>query len=209
MLAALGFMGLANIHPDERPQGVGRDMHQCHGRRHLHSFGRVGLSWHIALAMAGGSIAGGYGGAGFARRIGKEKARAAVVVIGFLVAALLLFQKPMSKITFVLDFALRRSPGENVPDSARKASNPRHGRVRCSHQALIFSMSTSLPGRDPGRRRLQALPVAPVIGKPARRSRQESVAESIHSRRAPGAQFNRARFGSLLPMPRGPGGNST
>jgi uncharacterized membrane protein YfcA len=39
--------------------------------------------------MIGGAIAGGYGGARFARRIGKQKSRAAVVVIGFGIAALL------------------------------------------------------------------------------------------------------------------------
>jgi uncharacterized membrane protein YfcA len=39
--------------------------------------------------MIGGAIAGGYGGARFARKIGKERSRAAVVVIGFGIAALL------------------------------------------------------------------------------------------------------------------------
>ncbi len=36
---------------------------------------------------------GGYAGAVFARRIGKEKARAAVIVIGLLVTAILVWQQ--------------------------------------------------------------------------------------------------------------------
>ena len=39
-----------------------------------------------------GAVAGGYAGARFARSIGKEKARAAVVVIGLAVAAVLLLR---------------------------------------------------------------------------------------------------------------------
>jgi hypothetical protein len=54
---------------------------------------RGAVDWPAALIMIAGAIAGGYAGAGFARRIGREKARAAVVVIGFLVAALLLIQR--------------------------------------------------------------------------------------------------------------------
>jgi len=54
---------------------------------------RGAVDWPVALIMIAGAIAGGYAGAGFARRIGKERARAAVVVIGLLVAALLLIQQ--------------------------------------------------------------------------------------------------------------------
>jgi uncharacterized membrane protein YfcA len=43
--------------------------------------------------MIAGATVGGYAGARFARRIGKEKARAAVVVIGLGVTAVLLLQR--------------------------------------------------------------------------------------------------------------------
>ena len=43
--------------------------------------------------MIVGGIIGGYAGARLARRIGKERARKAVVVIGFLIVALLFWQR--------------------------------------------------------------------------------------------------------------------
>jgi uncharacterized membrane protein YfcA len=43
--------------------------------------------------MAGAAIAGGYGGARFARRIGRERARKAVVVIGFAITVILLLRR--------------------------------------------------------------------------------------------------------------------
>jgi uncharacterized protein len=49
--------------------------------------------WPAALVIVVGATLGGYGGARFARRIGKEKARAAVVVIGLLVTAILFWQR--------------------------------------------------------------------------------------------------------------------
>ena len=51
------------------------------------------MAWPEALILAVGAIAGGYGGARFARSIGKEKARAAVVVIGLAVTAILFWQQ--------------------------------------------------------------------------------------------------------------------
>ena len=54
---------------------------------------RGAVDWPAALIMIAGAIAGGYGGALFARRIGRDKARAAVIVIGLLVAGILLFQQ--------------------------------------------------------------------------------------------------------------------
>ena len=91
MLAVLGFLGLS-------------DLHAAHGIKNFFGMGingvaagyfilRGAVDWPAALIMIAGAIAGGYAGAGFARRIGREKARAAVVVIGFLVAAILLFEQ--------------------------------------------------------------------------------------------------------------------
>src|SRR6476661_1432850 len=90
MLAVLGFLGLADIHA---ANGVKNFFGMCiNGVAAGYFIVRGAVHWPAALIMIAGAIAGGYFGAGFARRIGREKARAAVVVIGVLVAALLLFQ---------------------------------------------------------------------------------------------------------------------
>jgi len=91
MLAVLGFLGLSDIHA---ANGVKNFFAMCiNGVAAGYFIFRGAVDWPAALIMIAGAIAGGYAGAGFARRIGKEKARAAVVVIGLLVAALLLFQR--------------------------------------------------------------------------------------------------------------------
>jgi uncharacterized membrane protein YfcA len=91
MLAVLGFLGLSNIHA---ANGVKNFFGMCiNGVAAGYFIFRGAVDWPAALIMVAGAIAGGFAGSGFARRIGKEKARAAVVVIGFLVAALLLFQR--------------------------------------------------------------------------------------------------------------------
>jgi uncharacterized protein len=80
MLAALGLMGLSNIH-------------QMNGLKNIFGssinvvaavyFIFVGLvDWPAALVMAAGSIIGGYGAAGLARKLGQKFVRRAVVVIG-------------------------------------------------------------------------------------------------------------------------------
>ncbi len=80
MLAALGFMGLANIH---RMNGLKAWGGLCINAMAAGIFIVGGLvSWHIALAMAGGSIAGGYGGARVAQRVPQAWVRWAVVVVG-------------------------------------------------------------------------------------------------------------------------------
>ena len=92
MLAVLGFLGLSDIHA---ANGVKNFFGMCiNGVAAGYFIFRGAVDWPAALIMVAGAIAGGFAGAGFARRIGREKARAAVIVIGFLVAALLLFQRP-------------------------------------------------------------------------------------------------------------------
>ena len=50
------------------------------------------VSWPYALVMAVGAIAGGVGGAGVARKLGRRAVRGIVVAIGFAtVLSLLLF----------------------------------------------------------------------------------------------------------------------
>ena len=91
MLALLGFLGLS-------------DIHAMNGLKAFFNFtiNSVAAAWFIvqgavdwpaALVLAVGAVAGGYGGARLARRIGQKKARAAVVVIGLLVTAVLFWQQ--------------------------------------------------------------------------------------------------------------------
>lgn len=90
MLAVLGFLGLSDIHA---ANGIKNFFGMCiNGLAAGYFIIRGAVDWPAALVMIGGAIIGGYGGAGFARRIGRDKARAAVIVIGLLVAAILLFQ---------------------------------------------------------------------------------------------------------------------
>jgi len=51
------------------------------------------VEWPAALLILGGAVIGGYGGARLARSIGREKARAAVVVIGLFITALLFWRQ--------------------------------------------------------------------------------------------------------------------
>ena len=51
------------------------------------------MVWPAALVIVAGATLGGYAGARFAQRIGKQKARTAVVVIGLGVTAILFWQQ--------------------------------------------------------------------------------------------------------------------
>ena len=88
MLAALGFMGLANIH---RMNGLKNWGGLCMNAVAAVIFAFSSLvNWPVALAMAAGAVAGGYLGSRTAQRVPQELVRGAVVVIG-LVSGLLLF----------------------------------------------------------------------------------------------------------------------
>jgi uncharacterized membrane protein YfcA len=94
MLAVLGFLGLTNIFA---MNGLKNFFGLCiNGVAAAYFILRGAVVWPVALLMMAGSIAGGYGGARLAQVIGKEKARAAVVVIGFVVTALLFWQRARS-----------------------------------------------------------------------------------------------------------------
>jgi uncharacterized protein len=87
MLATLGFLGLGDIHA---MNGLKNFFGMCiNAVAAAYFIARGAVQWPAALVMVGGAIAGGYGGARFARRLGKERSRAAVVVIGLGIAALL------------------------------------------------------------------------------------------------------------------------
>jgi uncharacterized membrane protein YfcA len=94
MLAVLGFLGLTNIFA---MNGLKNFFGLCiNSVAAAYFILRGAVVWPVALLMMAGSIAGGYGGARLAQVIGKEKARAAVVVIGFVVTALLFWQRARS-----------------------------------------------------------------------------------------------------------------
>jgi uncharacterized membrane protein YfcA len=91
MLAALGLLGLT-------------DIHQMNGLKNIFAasinvvaaicFMLLGpVRWQYALVMVVGSVAGGYGGAGLARKVGRQFVRRAVIVIGFAMALSFLFRR--------------------------------------------------------------------------------------------------------------------
>lgn len=91
MLALLGFLGMSNIHAANGLKNFFNTSINAVAAGYFIVQGAV--VWPAALVTATGAVLGGYAGARFSRRIGKEKARAAVVVIGLLVTAILLWQR--------------------------------------------------------------------------------------------------------------------
>jgi uncharacterized membrane protein YfcA len=90
MLAVLGFLGVSDIHASN---GLKNFFAMCvNGVAAGYFILRGAVEWRAALIMIAGSILGGYAGARFARRIGQNRARTAVIVIGFVIAAILLYQ---------------------------------------------------------------------------------------------------------------------
>lgn len=91
MLSLLGFLGLSNIHA---ANGIKNFFSFCINVVAAAYFMLKGaVVWPVALVIVCGSAFGGYAGARFAKRIGKEKARVAVVVIGLVVTAILFWQQ--------------------------------------------------------------------------------------------------------------------
>lgn len=81
MLAALGFMGFTNIH---RMNGLKNWGGLCANAMAAGTFAFSGLvDWPVAVAMAVGAAAGGYGGSRLAQRVPQERVRQAIIVIGF------------------------------------------------------------------------------------------------------------------------------
>jgi hypothetical protein len=89
MLAALGFMGLTNIH---RMNGLKNWGGMCMNFVAATMFALSNVvQWPIALAMAVGAISGGYLGSRTAQRVPQELVRGAVVAIGLISGVLLFF----------------------------------------------------------------------------------------------------------------------
>ena len=81
MLATLGAMGLTNIH---RMNGLKNWGATCINGVAAVTLIMSGIvNWRVALVMAAGGLAGGYGGARLALRVGQKWVRRAVVAIGF------------------------------------------------------------------------------------------------------------------------------
>ena len=88
MLAALGFLGLTNIH---RMNGMKNFAAVCiNGVAALTFIFGGQVHWPLALLMMAGAILGGYGGAGVARRLGQKNVRRLVSGIGITIGAVLL-----------------------------------------------------------------------------------------------------------------------
>ena len=80
MLAALGFMGLTNIH---RMNGLKNWGGTCMNLVAVATFAASGIvNWPVALSMAAGATLGGYAGSGLAQRVPQHRVRQAIVAIG-------------------------------------------------------------------------------------------------------------------------------
>jgi uncharacterized protein len=80
MLAALGFMGFANIH---RMNGLKNWSGFCMNAVAAITFAVSGIvDWPVALSMAVGAVAGGFVGSRAAQRVPQRFVRAAVSVVG-------------------------------------------------------------------------------------------------------------------------------
>lgn len=82
MLAALGFLGQTNIH---RMNGLKNFAAICIngiGTALFIYFGKV--NWPLAILMAVAAIAGGWGGAGVARKMGQANVRRVVIGVGLI-----------------------------------------------------------------------------------------------------------------------------
>ena len=91
MLAALGAIGLTNIH---RMNGLKNWGAMCINAIAAITFVLSGIvTWPVAIAMAAGGLAGGYGGARLALRAGQKWVRRAVIAIGFLAFVWLLVNR--------------------------------------------------------------------------------------------------------------------
>ncbi len=84
MLAALSILGLTDIY---QMNGLKNFFALCiNGVAALYFMFAHMVVWPYVLIMAAGAVAGGYGGAGLARRIGRVAVRRVVIGIGFAMA---------------------------------------------------------------------------------------------------------------------------
>jgi uncharacterized membrane protein YfcA len=91
MLAALGILGLKDIHEMNSLKVVFGG--SINGIAALYFIWAGMVYWPDVLIMAIGAIAGGYGGAGLARKMGRTMVRRIVIAIGFGMAVSLFIRK--------------------------------------------------------------------------------------------------------------------
>lgn len=91
MLAALGLLGLTDIHQMNGLKNFFAVCINLVAASYFIASGRV--EWSYALVMVVGSIAGGYGGAGLARKLGRQFVRRTVIFIGLVMALSLLVRR--------------------------------------------------------------------------------------------------------------------
>jgi hypothetical protein len=91
MLAALGVLGLSDIHQMNGLKNFFAVCINLIAAAYFMVWGNV--NWGDAVVMAIGSIAGGFGGAGIARRLGRGFVRRVVIAVGFTMAASLYFRR--------------------------------------------------------------------------------------------------------------------
>jgi uncharacterized membrane protein YfcA len=94
MLAALGLLGLTDIHQMNALKNL---LAACiNGVAAIYFAISGSVLWTDGLLMAAAAVVGGYGGAGLARRLGRKFVRRAVVVIGLAMALSLLVRGYLS-----------------------------------------------------------------------------------------------------------------
>ena len=90
MLALFGFLGLGDIHAMNGLKGFFTVAINSVASTYFIVNGAV--HWPSALVMFAGSAVGGYSGARLSRRIGRDRARTAVIVIGIVLTIVLLLR---------------------------------------------------------------------------------------------------------------------
>lgn len=90
MLAVIGLLGISDIH---RANGLKTFLGFVLNSVAVAGFALSGIvNWRIAAVMVVGAIAGGYGGANIARRLGRVFVRRAVVAVGLTMSAIMLWR---------------------------------------------------------------------------------------------------------------------
>jgi uncharacterized protein len=90
MLAALGIMGLSDIH---QMNGLKNLLALCiNGVAAVYFVSKGMVYWPDVIVMAIGAIAGGVGGAGVARRLGRVAVRRVVIAVGWVMAVRLMLR---------------------------------------------------------------------------------------------------------------------
>jgi uncharacterized membrane protein YfcA len=90
MLAALSIIGLSDIH---QMNGLKNLLALCiNGVAAIYFVSKGMVYWPDVIVMAIGAIAGGVGGAGLARRLGRVAVRRMVIAVGLLMAVKLMFR---------------------------------------------------------------------------------------------------------------------